>query len=71
MKTRNDVQTIEKTSKVLKAALLGAIILACLGMFIVFIEVGSESDPVIGMTLLLVGIFGFLTIKTLTWWHHG
>lgn len=69
------VQTIEKTSKELKAQVLWAAFTVGFGMLLLTIAGGTESDAKIlfilgGLLVSAIGVAWLLLVKYWIWWNH-
>jgi len=72
--SRPRVQTIEKTSKSLKAFQAVSAMLLLSGTVLLFIPIGGEKPGVfvaVSFAAFLLGLIGYVCARVLTWWHHG
>lgn len=71
----NEVQTIQKTSKRIKAILVItflSMVVGCSGMLIHDSKQHGPDDSALVWTLtMLVGAVGFVVTKFAQWWEHG
>lgn len=60
-------QTIEQTSKDLKAWTLGGAAIMCIGV----VSCGAFQQPGLGSLLFFIGFVTFVTARIMSWWYHG
>lgn len=59
------VQTIEATAKKWKAAQLISGLVMCVGVVVALVI------PLLGVLMVVVGLFALIGAKIGAWWHHG
>jgi hypothetical protein len=68
------VQTVEQTGKKWKLQILLASALSMLGALVLFTSFGSENPGAgagLGCLALTIGLFWFVIVRIMAWWHHG
>ena len=69
------IQTIQKTSKRLKAQSLMAGVLVAFSGIVVILSSFAVSEahspmPTFPIILFMAGVIWYVTVKVRTWWHH-
>lgn len=67
-----NIQTIQETSKKLKAQQFIAVTLLIIGIIIIFNgdPKSSGDDPTFGGLAVVIGLFWYIAVKIKIWWHH-
>ena len=65
------IYTTQETGKKLKLSKLISIILVIVGIVITTNSDGLSSNNVMGITITLIGIMGYIISRVLIWWRHS
>lgn len=64
------LQTIQSTSKALKAQALMSGVLLIIGFVSVMAVMNANEKPAISLVILIVGTVWFIATRARIWWHH-